>query len=872
MTMKGKVTGALSEKLCRAVEDRGIAVWYDPKGEYRESLSVLDLKGFPLLEAESDKDLFRLRKELEPFLEFVTDDGTLKDDPSLPSPVIVYVPFDRKDCHDALIEAESTGTVLEPGALDPERNTALAVLVRNVFGKIAPLKVEELTQQAEKGMLSPEDFDKIAEDTSEGVSATLRILFENKSSPGEILLLFAASKEYDGKIEEKRAMDEIMVLAALETGLEGVKADLAPSEFRAVFARHLLLGELLGFLSEGERPCALEKIFVSRNQVHSDNIRHLCDTWRKRSDLKESYKTTAVSLEGQNSLESLSYTLSCLEECETFPFLEKLHLEQAADDILSGVFEKGLELARLRHSLFWPVETPLFHVQWQVIELAASLIGRAQKIRSTLKKNVLSVDDFILAYTGSSDPWMLLDRTSRQLESWYARLDVLDFPGDSLEKVLHAARRAYFEAVHELSSSYTSAFEKTSGIPHHVLPHTSIFHEKVRPCLDEGKRTAYLLVDALRYEMAAELAEAFEEESEVRLQPVWGTLPGITVVGMATLLPGAQKGLSLEEKNGKLSVLVDGRVLNTREARMEYIREVSGVPTVALKLGEVVKLTAKKKKEVESSQLLVVTSQEIDRLGEEGSDEEETRIYMDDVLEKIRRAVRSLSRCGFTQFFIVADHGYQIVADKEPGLDMPPPGGETFLLHPRVWVGRGGTGGEGFFRRQAKDIGLGGELEFAFPRGLGVFKTKGGSGLYFHGGISPQEHILPLLSIGITGKSPEEETLGMTIELALAKKSITNRIFMITVEGSTFGLFPTDEKKIRIEVTSGKTEVGIVLAAAYGFDEASKETVIQAGKPNSVTVMLAPDANPKTLSISAVDPESQMVLHALKGIPVDLTI
>ena len=38
---QGKVTAVLAGILRRAVEDRGIVVWYDPEGAYRNSLSVL---------------------------------------------------------------------------------------------------------------------------------------------------------------------------------------------------------------------------------------------------------------------------------------------------------------------------------------------------------------------------------------------------------------------------------------------------------------------------------------------------------------------------------------------------------------------------------------------------------------------------------------------------------------------------------------------------------------------------------------------------------------------------------------------------------------------------------------------------------------
>ena len=108
-------------------------------------------------------------------------------------------------------------------------------------------------------------------------------------------------------------------------------------------------------------------------------------------------------------------------------------------------------------------------------------------------------------------------------------------------------------------------------------------------------------------------------------------------------------------------------------------------------------------------------------------------------------------------------------------------------------------------------------MEFAFPRGLAVFTTRGGAGLYVHGGISPQEHILPLLSVVMSGKCANESTSGMNVSLRMTKRRITNRIFMVTLASEPTGLYPAQVQKVRLEITSGKTETGITVAAAYGF-------------------------------------------------------
>ena len=67
---------------------------------------------------------------------------------------------------------------------------------------------------------------------------------------------------------------------------------------------------------------------------------------------------------------------------------------------------------------------------------------------------------------------------------------------------------------------------------------------------------------------------------------------------------------------------------------------------MVLKLNDLMKPTKKRQQEIIEADILLVTSQEIDRRGEESEDEEEARRFMDDVLEKLRRGIRRLGVIG----------------------------------------------------------------------------------------------------------------------------------------------------------------------------------------------------------------------------------
>src|SRR5258708_24188166 len=115
-----------------------------------------------------------------------------------------------------------------------------------------------------------------------------------------------------------------------------------------------------------------------------------------------------------------------------------------------------------------------------------------------------------------------------------------------------------------------------------------------------------------------------------------------------------------------------------------------------------------------------------------------------------RRAIRGLAELGYNTMTVAADH--VILLGDELGEDMKldAPGGETLDLHRRVWVGKGGAaGGTSFLRARLAAFGLSHDptLEIAVPWGFAGFKAAGGSLAYFHGGLAPQEIIVPVMAI-----------------------------------------------------------------------------------------------------------------------------
>ena len=352
-----------------------------------------------------------------------------------------------------------------------------------------------------------------------------------------------------------------------------------------------------------------------------------------------------------------------------------------------------------------------------------------------------------------------MDLAQRRLEAWLTQLDE-----ECAEAPLGVVRQAYDEASRLMAEGFVRALVKAHWqvpeLPHQTRIYDHVVAARPRP-------VAYLLVDAMRYEMGVELAGRLPQTSEVSIRPAIGALPSITPVGMAALLPGAAAGYSVVDKGGKLGARIGDTFLPDLQARKKHV--AARLPDVVdMTLDDV--LTAKPSRlaeRVAGKQVIVVRSQEIDHAGENGFTVQ-ARQVMDTMIDNLARALRRLAGAGIEHAVITADHGHLFFAnDRDTSLRIDAPGGATLELHRRCWVGRGGATPPGTVRVAASTLGYDSDLDFVFPVGGGVFKA-GGDLAFHHGGPSLPELIVPVVTVRtkqVAATPPRSNASGITAKL-----------------------------------------------------------------------------------------------------------
>jgi len=695
-----------------------------------------------------------------------------------------------------------------------------------------------------------------------------------------VALAFLSSDEFDAEVEKKSAQKEL--LGFLQNAYDIEFSETATlAEARERLTRHILMTDLVMGLGDS-LPSSLASVKVPSSPSGSDLCVTLVRNWRLRRDVRDSYVATATKVEQEFSLATLEFAPDKLRNLETFLACERALLRHVEQQLLAAPNENLMKLAESRLSKFWADVLPAVQARWALIASAAAVLLEAEQVSKALKKSPAPVPLLIKAYAEGETPWCLLDTHHRHMESrWYNFEPTSGEDHSSLDQLIIKAEQRYAEVGSHLAEYFVEQFSKTKH-PINGLPRQrDIFETQVKPKLAEGK-VAYVWVDALRFEMARELCRLLRDDFELSIQAALGTIPTITEIGMAALLPRAnQSAKVVPVGGGKLGLEIDGIVLKDRKDRIAFLKTHAGVSVFDAKLDDLLPKPQKKVREgIQNAQLILVTSQEIDELCE-ADNIAQARLQMDGVLGHLRRGVRVLSDLGIKTIILTADHGHLFTEEISEDMKIDAPGGQTEDLHRRVWVGVGGTAEPSYLRASLNSLGVESDLDIATPWTFACFKSKGGARAYFHGGLSPQELIVPVVVMTPKTAAMSGPPTGIQWKLTPGSAKLTTRFFSVQITGgqSQASLFGFEPPKVRIEIRTNKKCVSLPVSASYGFEDATGEVTLKLAEsdprklePSTITVMLTEELTQKTVGIYLLDATTGAELASLDKIEVAISM
>ena len=817
----------ITAQLGDRVSKHRVVVWYDLRSEFTtfvaqlggssgiDPLGQIDAAGAGARVATYDGSFYALRLAAEPLV--AGDD---------PEPVILYVPGLTRDVHGSvLMELELAGCRWEPKLRQVARN---AMRPRFTDGAMDELLGRE--------KVTYEELVAAVGNGGEGARPSLlKPLLDGVSSEAKIAS-WLADANLDERIADREATTELRRLVAVRLGIDLEGDDLI--KWRAIVVRHVLGVEFRSDLA-GDLPNYLEHLPASAGDSER-NVRAVARLLRENH--AASYPDLADRAARELKLDARSVDALQLGSIDTFRFEERALLDRCAQHVADGNCQLVTEITAARQGSFWLEEAIDRQAQWEAIRLAAELGDAAETVTAELAKPPTGAASWVSSY---ADRWQTIDRAQRHLEAWLPKLD--DEPD---ERAIAAVRQRYDHAINKLAEGFVTALRTDDWAVDGQLQQTSIYEEVVR---SQPGRVAYFLVDAMRYEMGAELAERLAGHGEVSIRPAVGVLPSITPMGMAALMPGAATSYDVVESDGRLTAQIDGASLPDLRARKKHLA-ARVASSVDLELGEVLALSrGRLAKKLGTSELVVVRSQEIDFFGEGGF---QARAIMDTVIDNLARAVRRLAAVGIDRAVITADHGHLYSAeDLDESMRIDAPGGVTVDIHRRCWIGRGGATPPSCVRVSATSLGNNSDLDFVFPIGIGVFRS-GGDLAFHHGGPSLQELIVPVITVRSIGSAPA--TVGAAVSVTDVPPVITNRIFSVKMALATLA---GDRVPMHPVLMSGDRQVGeagMVLGADH--DRSSGTVMLLPGAEVTIGFVLDDDAA-EAIRIVVLDPTTDAELY-----------
>jgi hypothetical protein len=847
------IAGQISDRL----KTRRVVVMYDKREELRPFFSELasEAGGGELVAIRVGQQTAKLHVFDGSYLKtrVIVESITRGDQPEQ---VVIYVPsLDRDAKGSLLMELEKAGTFYS----QPPLKQFARLVLRKRFTDVA------LDEMLKSDSLTYVDLARMAQDETAAEGASLLKSIFGSSDTLAILTAWIGDPEKDDELEAKGALGELRTAALARVGV-ALPGDGTNVRMRAIAARYVLANEFRSDLEDkgkhGPAVALLKNVPEPATADQQKTIREVAKRLRERHPT--AYVDLADGIENELGLSEDSVEGGHLGAIDTFRFEEGAVVAACFSLIASENFSGASGLLASRDESFWVNLDVARKTVWAVCRLMVDLGLVAASACETIAKSNGNPSLWIERYVSTSGGgWHLLDRAQRQLEGFLASVeDQID------ERTVAKIRAVYENAVRRMTDGFVKALQKSDWTVPAVLQQTRIWSDVVasRPV-----PVAYVLVDAMRYEMGQELVGRLTQATEVLIRPAIAALPSITPVGMAALLPGAGGTFSVVASKGKFGASVDGAFLPDLAARQKFMK--SRIPELAdLTLDEVLSTNTKGlQKKIGDAKIIVVRSAEIDGAGENTTTTLYARRIMDRVVEDLARCLQRLASVGIGEAVITADHGHLFFAeDRNPSMRLDAPGGDTVDLHRRCWIGRGGTTPPASVRVSGPKLGYNSDLDFVFPTSTSVFKS-GGDLAYHHGGPSLQELVIPVITAKLKADGAARvEKNAVTVSHEF--DAVTNRIFTVRIElgGNAKNLFE-NARKLRPLVLSGDKPVARA-AIATGATLEDGRLSLSPGVQATVAFMLTDD-EVKTVRIQVLDAETDAVLYlSPKDIPVRLGV
>jgi len=274
----------------------------------------------------------------------------------------------------------------------------------------------------------------------------------------------------------------------------------------------------------------------------------------------------------------------------------------------------------------------------------------------------------------------------------------------------------------------------------------NFYHDKLKQF---DAKVAVIISDALRYEVAYELYEELirDVKNKVNLEPMMASIPSITSLGMANLLPNKGIEINIEDKKSGFTVNnISTSGLDDRKRILKQAREFSEV----ISFNDLITFDRDRGRDLfNNNRIVYIYHDAIDAIGDKRRTEQDTFMACEKAIDELKSMIAKLYGWNVYHVLITADHGfiynYNAINESQredlPEVEGKSDSGIRYIIGEKF---EGEVTGYQFPLANTTNIKT--KLGIVIPRAINRYKKSGDIGLHFvHGGGSLQEIIIPFI-------------------------------------------------------------------------------------------------------------------------------
>lgn len=750
-TFGGPVSDALERMIRREIQRHRVVVWLDREGAYTPFVDRL------LRARDAGKLPYEVRAYRGSYLEVMLSLEGLTSGVDAPL-LLLHLPGANEESvrHTPLYELYAVGTRFRRKLETAVRETAAGLVPLDEVE--AYLRRDGLTLEHADAWLAsklhhPEGADASALDGLGPLQLVQRLLGTraepgSQSDPDELAGLLATP---EGKAAISEHFTVTLGMPATWPDAMGLPGQGRRAEDLAHAAASWAL--CVEYVADLKR--SPSSTLLHQTQELPAPLKEACQTLAAalREEAPVFYRRTADATEAHLPDEKKDAKAADLGKIDTFRFEEETVLRAALAALDAGEWKTATDWALLRlgkvrgaAASFWLREDVLPHRRWAWhLVLHAAKLGQAIAAAGPL--GAANLQEAMARYQTAG---AAVDRAHRLLEQARDRhLHVLQQEAETLRPRLDALRKRWRAWADGWAKEFNALCKEQGFLPPPRLQQRTLFDDLVAPAAAEGP-TAYVLVDALRYELAEELFRAIDGTPGVtaHLDARFAELPTVTEVGMNVLAPVVRNGKlrpAVREDRGDILGFSAGGGFRVAEpdTRRRAMLDRVGKACPKLELRELLEEDAATlQRRVAQSTMIFVHSQEIDQAGESGAG---LHVF-DSAVSQLKAAWQKLWNAGVRHFVITADHGF-LLHDSTSGTSQRY-GKKTDPKRRHVFTYLAADE-PGSVRVPLASLAyeVGASAHFLFPETTAVYETGQPVRGFVHGGNSLQERLIPVITV-----------------------------------------------------------------------------------------------------------------------------